>query len=296
MRMGWIGLGAMGFPMVEAILDQGWPVTVYDIVADRVQALERQGAIGLQTLEHGFNEVEALGVMVQNFTQCSDVLVGQGVLKQLRPGTLLCIFSTIGPAAMQTVQSWAEAVGVTVLDAPVSGGPGRARGHLSMMYSVSPGAHDRVQPIIEALAETAFLVGDRPGQGQAVKMINQLLAGVHIAAAAEALTLAEKMGLDTALVTDVVSQSAGSSWMFQDRAPRMLQRYYQPPKSALAIFVKDLGIVQDTARTVGMPLFLASAAYQLFQGGASQGRNGLDDASVAEVFRELAGLGGGPSN
>ncbi|NMP21399.1 NAD(P)-dependent oxidoreductase [Sulfobacillus harzensis] len=290
MRIGWIGAGAMGFPMVQALLDKGWTVKVYDVKPEPIHALAREGAIGLNTVNGEFADVQALGLMVQNFSQCRDVLLNQGVIEQLRPGTLLAVFSTIGPAAAETVASWAEPQKVRVLDAPVSGGPRRARGHLSMMYSGAPETIEQAQPLMEALADTRYHVGDRVGQGQAVKTINQLLAGVHIAVSAEALTLAEKMGMNPELVLDVVSQSAGSSWMFKDRAPRMLHRDYQPPKSALAIFVKDLGIVQEAAQSVGMPLILASSAFQLFQSGASRGMAHLDDSSVVDVYRSLAGL------
>lgn len=289
--VGWIGLGAMGLPMAHALMDKGFSLTVYDLDPKRMAPLAARGAQVVERMEgRPFSRVEVLGIVLQNYSQCYQVLVEQGGLEQLAPGTYVVIFSTIGPQAMQSLEALAAIHQVEIVDAPISGGPGRARGHLSIMASGRPDAILALRPLLNALADTVTVVGDQTGQGQAVKMINQLLAGVHIVAAAEALTLARKVGVDPELAYRVIRESAGNSWMFSDRGPRMLSEEYMPVHSALNIFVKDLGIVQDAARASGMPLFLAPIAYQLFLGGASEGLDRFDDAAVIEVYKRLAGI------
>ena len=277
--------------MVQALLDRDWAVKVYDINPKGINALREMGAEAVDDLgSRPFDNVDALGVMVQNYAQCRELLLDWGVLETLHPGTVLMVFSTVGPQAIREMDRWAKAHSIEVLDAPVSGGPKRARGHLSIMFSGDAKVVERTHGILEALGDVLTPVGDQVGQGQTVKMINQLLAGVHIAATAEALTLAQKAGIDPQLAYDVVVQSAGNSWMFQDRGPRMLSGEYLPARSALEIFVKDLGIAQDAARDLEMPLFLAPAAFQMFQCGRGQGLSHWDDAAVIEVYQRLAGL------
>lgn len=290
-KLGWVGVGAMGFPMVQALLDHELAVKVYDVNLERIDALRKMGAEGVDDLENQpFDDVDVLGIMVQNYAQCRELLLDRRVLDTLQPGAVLMVFGTIGAQAIREIEQWAKARSIAVLDAPVSGGPQRARGHLSIMFSGEATTVERTRGILEVLGGTLIPVGDQVGQGQTVKMINQLLAGVHIAAAAEALTLAQKAGIETQLAYDVVIQSAGNSWMFQDRGPRMLSGEYLPARSALEIFVKDLGIVQDAARDLEMPLFLAPAAFQMFLGGRGQGLSQWDDSAVIEVYQRLAGF------
>jgi L-threonate 2-dehydrogenase len=198
--------------------------------------------------------------------------------------------STVAPAYARQTAARLSAMGLEMLDAPVSGGVARAaEGKLSIMASGSPAAFARSEPVLDALAERVYRLGDECGQGSTVKMVNQLLAGVHIAAAAEAMALGVKAGVDPQQLYEVISNSAGSSWMFQNRVPHMLAGDYTP-LSAVEIFVKDLGIVLETGKAQRFPLPLAATAHQLFLMAAAAGYGRLDDSAVVKVFEQLAGI------
>ncbi len=176
------------------------------------------------------------------------------------------------------------------LDAPVSGGAVGARGgSMTVMGSGSPAAFERAAPALEAMASKVWRLGDEPGVGSTVKMVNQLLAGVHIAVAAEAMALGIRAGADPRTLFEVISSSAGSSWMWQNRVPHILEGD-DTPLSSVNIFVKDLGIVLDQARALTFPLPMASAAHQLFLAAAAGGHGGRDDAFVIRVWEALAGI------
>jgi 3-hydroxyisobutyrate dehydrogenase-like beta-hydroxyacid dehydrogenase len=176
------------------------------------------------------------------------------------------------------------------LDAPVSGGAVGARGgSMTVMASGSPVAFERAAPALEAMASKVWRLGDEPGVGSTVKMVNQLLAGVHIAVAAEAMALGIRAGADPRTLFEVISSSAGSSWMWQNRVPHILEAD-DTPLSSVNIFVKDLGIVLDQARALTFPLPMASAAHQLFLAAAAGGHGGRDDAFVIRVWEALAGI------
>jgi 3-hydroxyisobutyrate dehydrogenase len=182
-----------------------------------------------------------------------------------------------------------EATGRHYLDAPISGGAQRAaEGALTILASGSPTAFSRARPALDAMAARLYELGDAPGQGAAFKMINQLLAGIHIAAASEAIAFAARQNLDLKKVYEVITASAGNSWMFENRVPHVLDGDYTP-RSAVDIFVKDLGIVQDMARAAKFPVPLAAAALQMFlmTSGAGMGRD--DDASVARLYARMTG-------
>jgi 3-hydroxyisobutyrate dehydrogenase len=177
-----------------------------------------------------------------------------------------------------------------MLDAPVSGGSVAARGGtMTVMASGSEAAFAKAEPVLEAIAGKVWRLGPEIGAGSTVKMVNQLLAGVHIATAAEAMALGIRAGADPQTLFDVISTSAGSSWMFQNRVPHILAGD-DTPLSAVNIFVKDLGIVLDQARALTFPLPLASAAHQLFLAAAAAGHGGRDDAFVIRVWEALAGI------
>ena len=182
------------------------------------------------------------------------------------------------------------ASGLHYLDAPISGGAQRAaEGALTILASGSRAAFARARPALDAMAAKLYELGDAPGQGAAFKMINQLLAGVHIAAACEAIAFAARQGLDLGKVYEVITASAGNSWMFENRVPHVLDGDYAP-RSAVEIFVKDLGIIQDMARAASFPVPVASAALQMFLMTAAAGMGRDDDASVARLFAKVAGI------
>ena len=196
----------------------------------------------------------------------------------------MLVLATVGP---EPVVRWAREH--EVVDAPVSGGVARAaEGDLLIMVSGAQPAIERVRPLLEALARNAPVVGEEPGEGQKVKLVNQLLCGVHIAAAAEALAFAEALGLDARATWDVVRDGAAASFMLDDRGARMLDEAFEEPKSALDIFVKDMGLVGEAARASGQPSPLAAVAEQLYRAGSRAGLGRLDDSSLITLLRDDA--------
>jgi len=219
------------------------------------------------------------------------VLFGQeGCLPRLaEDGVVLCC-TTVAPEAVRQLGERVESAGRLLLDAPVSGGAAAARGGtMTVMASGPEAAFTRSQPVLDAIAGKVWRLGEAIGAGSTVKMVNQLLAGVHIATAAEAMALGIRAGADPQTLFDVISTSAGSSWMFQNRVPHILAGD-DTPLSAVNIFVKDLGIVLDQARALTFPLPLASAAHQLFLAAAASGHGMKDDAFVIRVWEALAGI------
>ncbi|MDQ2804042.1 MAG: NAD-binding protein, partial [Pseudomonadota bacterium] len=197
---------------------------------------------------------------------------------------------TVAPEAARRIALRVEAAGRLYLDAPVSGGAKGARaGSMTVMASGAPAAFERAGPVLAAIAGKVWRLGDEPGVGSTVKMVNQLLAGVHIATAAEAMALGIRAGADPQTLFDVITTSAGNSWMFENRVPHILAGD-DTPLSSVNIFVKDLGIVLDQARTLSFPLPMASAAHQLFLAAAAAGEGGRDDAFVIRVWERLAGI------
>ena len=206
------------------------------------------------------------------------------------PDALIISCVTMDPAKARSIGEKVEATGRAFIDAPTSGGTARAaEGAMTLLTSGREAAMKRAEPIFEAIASKVYRLGDEPGAGSAFKMINQLLAGVHIAAACEAVALAKKLGLDLAKVYEVITASAGNSWMFENRVPHILDNDYTP-KSAVAIFTKDLGIVSDMARAASFPTPVAASALQMFLMTAASGMGHDDDASVARLYAKIAGI------
>ncbi|CAI7930480.1 unnamed protein product, partial [Closterium sp. NIES-54] len=234
-----------------------------------------------------------LVLMVTTAKQAEGALFGdQGALESLPPGAVVILCSTVPPEFARSLGTKlsAQGKGWEMVDAPVSGGVARAAdGTLTIMAAATPAALSKAQPVLEAMSAKLYIVGDTPGAGSAVKMVNQLLAGVHIAAAAEAMALGARAGLNARMVFDIISHAAGNSWMFENRVPHMLDSDYTP-RSALNIFVKDLGIVLGEAQSLAFPLPLAAAAHQQFLAGAAAGLGREDDAAVVKVYERLAGV------
>ncbi len=300
-RIGLLGLGAMGRPMAATILRNGFPLSVYDVRPEARAALVAQGAHPAESVSASAERADAYIVMVQNFDQARAALWGDdatpGALDALTSGALVILMSTVAPADARALAAACAERHLRFLDAPVSGGPGAAElGTLSIMLGGPTETVAAAQPILHALGDPAKIrhIGQRPGDGQAMKMINQLMAGVNIAASCEALVLAAKLGLDPKVAHEIVSDSAGQSWMFRDRVPRMLDGTFSPPKSALNIFMKDMGIVTDAADELGLTLFLASVAHQVFKMGADAGLGSDDDSGLVRIYERFAGVTVGP--
>ncbi|MGY4653318.1 NAD(P)-dependent oxidoreductase [Mycobacterium sp. URHB0021] len=282
-----IGLGAMGLPMATHLLTT-FGVTGFEPYAPRREQAEQAGLQVATTPAAACREADIALLAVRDQAQAEAALFGpDGVLATLTPGSPVVLTSTVGPDAARELAERLAAQGYPLVDAPISGGPVRAgNGDLLIVVGAADTALEIVRPVLDHLSSTLTIVGSRPGDGQALKTINQLLAGVHIAAAAEAVALARGLGLDPALVVDALSQGAASSFMFADRGPRMLQAYTggAEVKSRIDIFVKDMGIVTAVGRASHVPLPLAAAALQLYLIAEAAGLGAHDDSSVVTVL------------
>jgi 3-hydroxyisobutyrate dehydrogenase len=286
-----IGLGSMGSGMAASLLRAGASVRGYDPAPETLKPLRRLGGTIARDLRHAVEGAQVVVSVVVNAEQTEQLLFGRhGCLEHMSAGCLFISCATMSPANARTLGERVETSGRLYLDAPMSGGAVRAAdGSLSMLVSGSNDALAAAEPVLAVLAETVHRLGDAPGQAAAFKMVNQLLAGVHIAAAAEAMAFAAREGLDLAEVYRVITQSAGNSWMFENRMQHVLDGDYAP-RSATSIFVKDLGIVLEMGRESEFPLPLATTALQLFLMTAAVGMDRDDDASVVRLYAKLAGL------
>ena len=285
MSVGVIGLGSMGLGVARSLVRAGFQVHGCDTRGDVLESLRREGGLPAASPAELGARAEVLVTLVVNADQTEAVLFGpRGAAATLRKGSAVMTSATVAPDYAAQVEERLGRLDLLHLDAPVSGGAAKAAaGELSVMASGSPEAFEKCRPLLDAIAAKIYRLGDRSGQGSQVKMINQLLAGVHIAAAAEAMALCFKTGVAPEVVYDVICGSAGASWMFQNRVPHILAGDYTP-LSAVDIIVKDLGIVVDSARKSGLPLPLTAIAHQMFLMASAAGHGCEDDAAVVKVY------------
>ena len=285
--VGFVGLGAMGRPMAANLVGAGHVVRGFDVNPASLEVLTAAGGIAAGSGAEAAAGAEVLVLMVVNADQARAVLFDGGALDALAAGGTVILMATCPPGAVQDIARRVAETGRRLVDAPVSGGvAGATAGSLTIMAAGAAEDLAAVGPILDALGGKVVHVGDTPGQGAVVKAVNQLLCGVHIAAAAEALALAAKMGIDTAVMLEIVSGSAASSWMLKDRGPRMLEA--EPGvTSAVDIFVKDLGIVLEAGRDAKAALPLAALAHQLFLATSGQGHGKADDSQVIRSYHRL---------
>lgn len=289
LRAGFIGLGAMGGGMSASLLRAGISVRGYDINPAAVKRLVEAGGMAATTPADAATDVDALLLMVLNSEQADHSLFGEnGAVTALAPGAVVILCSTVSPSYVRALAPRLAAHNLLFLDAPVSGGTSRAaQGSLSIMAAGLPAAFERGAPFLDALAENLYRMGDEPGQGSTMKLVNQTLAGVQIAAAAEAIALGAKAGIDPNRIFEVISSSAGNSWMFQSRVPHILADDFTP-HSAVEIWLKDLDLVVDTGKELLTPTPLSAVAHQLFIMAAASGYGRLDDSAVIKVFEKIA--------
>ena len=296
-RIAVIGLGAMGLGMAGSLLRAGLPVVGVDAQPAREAAFAALGGEVVPAAEAAGTDV--LVIVVVSAAQTEAVLFGpQGLAARMRPGAVVVSCATVAPEAARGLAARCADLGLLYLDAPISGGAEKAAlGRLTIMASGAPEAFAAARPALDAMAETVFDLGDAAGPASAMKVVNQLLAGVHIAAAAEAMTFGLTQGIAPEKTLEVISRCAGTSWMFENRGARIAAGDYAP-RSAVEIFVKDLGIVSDIARAARFSAPLTAAALQQFLAAAGSGLGGEDDAAVAKVYARNAGLslpGRGPA-
>lgn len=287
--VGWLGLGAMGYPMSRRLSQSGYRVHAFDPHPDRAAALGPAISAAL-TPAAAAAAADVLVVMVASPSQAEKALFGvDGAVAGLGSGSSVVVLSTLG---LTWVRELAERLpeGVRVVDAPVSGGVSRAvAGTLLIMAA---GAEPADLELLGALGEVV-VVGASPGQGQAMKMVNQVLCGVHIAAAAEALTFAESLGIDPRLAWETVRRGAAASFMLDDRGERMVAPTAGPVRSAVGLFVKDLHLVLDEAAGSGLPMSVVAAAATLFDDAADAGLAGHDDSELFDHILRRRGAAGG---
>ncbi|MBN9594602.1 MAG: NAD(P)-dependent oxidoreductase [Afipia sp.] len=290
-RVGVIGLGSMGLGMALSLKRAGFDVTGCDVTPEAVSRLVSEGGRSAATPADAADGADAVVSVVVNAAQTETILFGAGgVAETLPKGAVFISSATMDPDVARRLAKQLEASGRLYLDAPISGGAQRAaQGELTILASGSEAAFARARPALDAMSAKLYELGNEPGQGAAFKMINQLLAGVHIAAASEAMVFAAKQGLDIAKAYEVITASAGNSWMFENRIPHVLDGDYTP-RSAVDIFVKDLGIIQDMARTAKFPVPVSAAALQMFLMTSAAGMGRDDDISVARMYARVTGV------
>jgi 3-hydroxyisobutyrate dehydrogenase len=277
-----VGIGAIGLPMATLLARAGHAVTGVDPFP---AARERASGAGVAAAA-SFTEApasETVIVMVATPDQLSD-LVTEALATDAVSGTTWVLMSTVGPASVRAESARLGDAGATVVDAPVTGGVARATTGDLVIFASGDGADlDRVEPLLSVLG-TVRRVGAALGDGQAIKVVNQHLCSVHIVAAAEALALAESLGLDRAAVLDLVSAGAAGSWMLSDRGPRMLLGTDAPVTSSVNIFVKDSGLVAEAAAASGASVPLLEVARDRFALAAERGLGVRDDSRVIETY------------
>lgn len=286
-----IGLGSMGWGAAVSLLRANIQTTGVDIRDDVLAKFRAEGGEATASPAEAASNADIVFVFVVNAAQTEAVLFGEkGAVAAAKPGTIFAICVTNPPAYTLELASRLDAAGMRMLDAPVSGGPAKAAtGEMTIMASGAPEIFEAVKPALEAISAKLFRLGDAPGMGSKLKMINQLLAGVHIAATAEAMTMGIKSGLDPQVLYDVILECAGNSWMFENRAPHIVEGDYSP-KSAVDIFVKDLGIVKSEGDASGFPLPLTETALALFKEASAAGLGREDDAAVAKILAAKGGI------
>ncbi|CAM2157385.1 putative L-threonate dehydrogenase [Pararobbsia alpina] len=284
-NVGVIGLGAMGFGVASTLVRAGFNTYGCDVRPATLDAFEKAGGKRCATPAELGAVCDVVLTLVVNAAQTETVLFGEnGAVAAMRPGSVIVACATAAPDSVVTLAQRVEAAGLQMLDAPVSGGAARAAsGEMTIMSSGPQAAYALCDDVLEAIAAKVYRLGDAHGIGSKIKIVNQLLAGVHIAAAAEAVALGVREGVDPKVLYEVITHSAGNSWMFENRVPHILAGDFTP-LSAVDIFVKDLGIVLDTGRKSKFPLPLSSAAHQMFMMASSAGHGGEDDSAVVKIF------------
>jgi 3-hydroxyisobutyrate dehydrogenase len=287
-RVSVIGLGSMGHGIARSLIRARFTVVGCDPNPDAAARFAQEGGLVTSTPAEATTDARLVISAVLDGKQTADVLFGsEGCAKVLDQGAVFVSVATMAPNEGRALAERLASQGIYYLDAPVSGGAERAAdGTLTILVSGPAEAIDIASPVFAVLGQRVFELGTAVGDASAFKIINQLLAGIHIAAACEAIAFAAAQRLDLSKVYDIIKSSAGNSWMFENRVPHILANDYSP-RSATDIFVKDLGIVLDMARTARAPVPLASAALQLFLMTSAAGMGRDDDASIARLYAQI---------
>ena len=289
--VGVIGVGAMGLGVVESLRRGGYTTYVHDIVAERMQLAEKFGAMSCASPAALARSAQVIILLVVNAEQVDAVLFGkQGVAASLGQGDIVIASSTLDPKYVASLATRLAAQQIMLLDAPVSGGPARAAaGTMTMMVSGEKSAHERCATLLSNICGKVFQVGAEAGLASKVKLVNNLLAGINLAASAEAMALAIQLGIDAKLIFDVVNESSGASWVFRDRMARVLEGDYEP-RAALPILTKDLSLALALAEGEKFPLPLGQAAHEIFSASSRSVFGTEDDAALIKYYQSLSGI------
>ena len=283
---GLIGVGNMGGAMALRLRERGWPVALHDIDPARVASLVAAGAVGCASAAGVAARCDCVIVVVVDAAQVEAVLFGAGGVLEARPlplAVMLC--PTIAPDDTERFAARLAERGVACIDAPISGGPLRARdGSMSVMLAAPAAVLDRHAALLDALSARQFRISERAGDGARTKLANNLLAGINLAGAAEVLALAERVGLDPARTLDVIEQSSGQSWIGSDRLRRALAGD-ATPRAHTTLLTKDTHLALEMARRAAMAMPLGTAAAATFARACDAGLGALDDASLLDLNR-----------
>ena len=283
-----VGLGSMGFGIAQSLIRAGYSVYGQDKNLNQQKRLIEEGGYDKNI---PFNDLQAVIIVVLNEKQTREIIFGQnGISEKLKKNTLIMVCTTVAPDFAKEMASSCNDKELLYLDAPISGGSKKsAEGKLSYMISGSQKAFEVAKPILDCTSEIVFEFGEHVGSGSAMKAVNQMLAGVHIAAMAEAITFGITQGIDPKRFLEVISKCAGTSWMLENRTPHIIDNDYSP-KSSINIWPKDLGIVLDIAKNSNFSAPLTAAALQQFVSAAGSGLGQEDDAAVAKIYARNAGI------
>ena len=285
MRVGFIGIGNMGFGMAAHLLEQHWPVAVRDIDPRREAQAADLGAGVVETPSMLAARCDCVIVAVVDAAQTQEVLFGaEGVAPTMPAGSAVMLCPTIAPADTERFAAGLAERGIACIDAPMSGGPLRARdGSMSLMVACDDAVFSSCRGLIDALSTQVFRISQRPGDGARTKLVNNLLAGINLAGAAEALALAERIGLDPGRTLDVIEQSSGQSWIGSDRMRRAIAGDLAP-RARAALLAKDTRLAMQMAGAAGFDTALGAQAAALFARACAAGLGGLDDASLLQLL------------
>ncbi|MGL5953993.1 MAG: L-threonate dehydrogenase [Providencia rustigianii] len=289
-NIGVIGLGSMGMGIAQSLIRKNIPTYGFDLNPQACNALLEYGAkaAGASAIEFA-QQLDVLLMVVVNGRQVDNILFGgeKPLVEQLRPNTIIVLHSTLAAEKTKNIAARLAPYQLPLVDAPISGGAVKAaEGKLTVMASGESQLFDQLAQVFDAISERLYRVGDEVGLGSTVKTIHQLLAGVHIAVAAESMALAAKAGINLDVMYDIVTHAAGNSWMFENRMQHVLDGDYTP-KSSVDIFVKDLGLVMETGKALNFPLPLAATAHQMFISASNEGFGLQDDSAVIKTFKGI---------
>lgn len=289
--VGVVGVGQMGMAVAKRLLERGYCVRTRDIRPEADAEARAAGAVVCDSPAALAGACRTVITLVVDEAQTEEVVFGEGgVAETLAPEAVLMVSSTVSPTFVESVARRMEARGLAMLDGPVSGGPARARaGTMSMMLAGGDAALERARDVLETLSSARFRMGERPGDGARMKLVNNMLAGVNLAGSCEAMALGVRLGLDPQRVFDVVSASSGASWIFGDRMPRVLSGDYRP-KAATTLLTKDVALALGAAREAGFPTPVAAAALQIYLATVALGYGAEDDAALVKFYQSLTGI------